>query len=172
MQTRPEGAKLEVSGGALTSKWVEGSDLEQVVEFAVSNTDETNYLTWRDHLEVTVDSESLETTTPATLLRLGPDQKMFLQVGVKNKDGVTPGTQCDAQIVATWGSSDDRKTSSSDISGKCGIGDYEATEDSLRQHENPDWFKEIKYGIFIHWGLYAAPAYGNEPGPNQDYSEW
>lgn len=166
------GATLQISGGVLTSKWLEGSDLEQVVEFAVSNTHDTNYLTWADHVEVIVESASLETTTPATLLRLGPDQKAFVQVGVKNKEGVTPGTQCDAQITATWGSSDDRKTSSHDISGKCGIGDYEATESSLSHHWNPDWFNEIKYGIFIHWGLYAAPGYGNEPGPNQDYAEW
>lgn len=93
-------------------------------------------------------------------------------MGVKNKEGVSPGTDCNAKIVATWGSPDDRKTTSREISGKCGIGDYESSEGSLGRHWNPDWFHEIKYGIFIHWGLYAAPAYGNEPGPNQDYSEW
>ncbi len=26
----------------------------------------------------------------------------------------------------------------------------------------PDWFVDAKFGIFIHWGIYSVPAYGNE----------
>ena len=33
----------------------------------------------------------------------------------------------------------------------------------------PDWFKDAKFGIFIHWGVYSVPAYGNEWYPNQMY---
>lgn len=32
----------------------------------------------------------------------------------------------------------------------------------------PEWFKDAKLGIFIHWGLYSVPAYGAP----ENYSEW
>ncbi|KAM0323248.1 hypothetical protein ACHAQA_008839 [Verticillium albo-atrum] len=164
---------LAVSGATLTSKWIEGSDLEQVIELVIANRHDTNYLDWSDTLQVTVESDSLDTTTPGQLIRLAPGQNAVVQVGVKNKAGVAPGTRCDATVVATWGQKyGDPITASQKISGPCGFGDYEASESSLAFHWNPDWFHEIKYGIFIHWGIYAAPGYGNKPGPNQDYSEW
>ena len=42
-------------------------------------------------------------------------------------------------------------------------GPYQPTWDSVRQHYHvPRWFEQAKFGIFIHWGLYAVPAYHNE----------
>jgi len=35
----------------------------------------------------------------------------------------------------------------------------------------PEWFKDAKFGIFIHWGVYAVPAFGNEWYPRQMYIE-
>ncbi|KAH7366663.1 glycoside hydrolase superfamily [Pyrenochaeta sp. MPI-SDFR-AT-0127] len=163
------GPDLVLSGATLTSKWLEGSDLEQVVELIVTNKDATNYLTWKDTLQVSVESDSLETLTPGSLIRLTPSQSAVVQVGVKNKAGIAPGTPCGATVVAKW---HQNRTSSQVFSGRCGFGDYDALESSLSSHWNPDWFHEIKYGIFIHWGIYAAPGYGNKPGRNQDYSEW
>ena len=29
-------------------------------------------------------------------------------------------------------------------------------------YRTPAWYEEAKFGIFIHWGLYAVPAFGNE----------
>lgn len=165
-------ASLKIGSPVLTSKWLEGSDYEQIVEFFITNSDGKNPLTWTDQLHVIVESSSLETTTPGTLLRLGPKQSAVVQVGVKNKAGVKAGTRCDATAVVTWGPKENPKKSSKDFSGQCGIGDYEASESSLEHHWNPDWFHEIKYGIFIHWGLYSVPAFGNRPGPKQDYAEW
>ncbi|MBN1670980.1 MAG: alpha-L-fucosidase [Kiritimatiellae bacterium] len=26
----------------------------------------------------------------------------------------------------------------------------------------PDWFRDAKFGIYFHWGLYSVPAFGNE----------
>jgi alpha-L-fucosidase len=39
---------------------------------------------------------------------------------------------------------------------------FEPTWDSLRNYQVPDWFKNAKFGIFIHWGLYSVPAFDNE----------
>jgi alpha-L-fucosidase len=36
---------------------------------------------------------------------------------------------------------------------------YQPTTESLRRHKAPQWFEDAKFGIFIHWGVYAVPAY-------------
>ena len=36
---------------------------------------------------------------------------------------------------------------------------YSATTESLRRHKAPQWFEDAKFGIFVHWGPYAVPAY-------------
>ena len=36
---------------------------------------------------------------------------------------------------------------------------YEPTLESLASHPVPQWFRDAKFGIFIHWGVYAVPAY-------------
>ncbi len=42
-------------------------------------------------------------------------------------------------------------------------GPFQQTWDSIRQnYKAPDWFSQARFGIFIHWGLYAVPAYHNE----------
>ena len=33
---------------------------------------------------------------------------------------------------------------------------------SLAQYRTPDWFRDAKFGIFLHWGVYSVPAFGNE----------
>ncbi len=40
-------------------------------------------------------------------------------------------------------------------------GPYQATWSSLSKKQVPKWFKQAKFGIFIHWGLYS-PAFNNE----------
>ncbi|TCL61184.1 alpha-L-fucosidase [Kineothrix alysoides] len=41
-------------------------------------------------------------------------------------------------------------------------GPYSPTWSSLSKYEIPQWFKDAKFGIFIHWGLYSVPAFNNE----------
>ena len=48
-------------------------------------------------------------------------------------------------------------------------GKYEATWDSLSQYEIPQWYQDAKFGIFIHWGPYCVPAFGNEWYPRRMY---
>ena len=47
---------------------------------------------------------------------------------------------------------------------------YEATWKSLHGYQCPDWFRDAKFGIFIHWGVYSVPAFGNEWYPRNMYS--
>jgi len=38
-------------------------------------------------------------------------------------------------------------------------GPYEPTTQSLRKHQVPQWYEDAKFGIFVHWGVFAVPAY-------------
>lgn len=40
---------------------------------------------------------------------------------------------------------------------------------SLSEWEVPQWYKDAKFGIFIHWGVYSVPAFGSEWYPRQMY---
>ncbi|HHW70089.1 MAG TPA: alpha-L-fucosidase, partial [Clostridiales bacterium] len=33
---------------------------------------------------------------------------------------------------------------------------------SLSDYRIPEWYRKAKFGIFIHWGIYSVPAFGNE----------
>ncbi|MCR9062694.1 MAG: alpha-L-fucosidase [Cytophagales bacterium] len=35
-------------------------------------------------------------------------------------------------------------------------------DDIAKKYETPEWFKDAKFGIFIHWGVYSVPGYGSE----------
>jgi hypothetical protein len=40
---------------------------------------------------------------------------------------------------------------------------YFADWQSLARHrEAPEWYRDAKFGIYFHWGVYSVPAYGNE----------
>ncbi len=46
---------------------------------------------------------------------------------------------------------------------------YEPTWESLKQYRAPQWYMDAKFGIFIHWGVYCVPAFGNEWYPRNMY---
>lgn len=39
--------------------------------------------------------------------------------------------------------------------------------ETLKNYRVPDWWKEAKFGIFVHWGVYSVPSYADN-----DYAEW
>lgn len=50
-------------------------------------------------------------------------------------------------------------------------GPFQPTWDSLSSYQVPDWYVDGKFGIFIHWGVYSVPAFGNEWYPRAMYEE-
>ncbi|MEX6687479.1 alpha-L-fucosidase [Danxiaibacter flavus] len=48
---------------------------------------------------------------------------------------------------------------------------YQATWESLKKYQTPDWFKDAKFGIFIHWGVYSVPAFNSEWYPRNMYQQ-
>ena len=39
---------------------------------------------------------------------------------------------------------------------------FHASWQSLAGYRTPAWFQDAKFGIFLHWGVYSVPAFGNE----------
>jgi len=50
-------------------------------------------------------------------------------------------------------------------------GPYAADWETLRRWEMPQWYKDAKFGIFIHWGVYSVPGAENEWYPRNMYQQ-
>ena len=50
-------------------------------------------------------------------------------------------------------------------------GPFQDNWESLSVYQVPPWYVDGKFGIFIHWGLYSVPAFGNEWYPRNMYIE-
>lgn len=50
-------------------------------------------------------------------------------------------------------------------------GRYKDNWASLSAHKTPEWFAQGKFGIFIHFGVYSVPAFGNEWYPRSMYDK-
>ena len=45
---------------------------------------------------------------------------------------------------------------------------YQPNWESLDKRPVPTWYKDSKFGIFIHWGVYSVPGYCSKG----NYAEW
>lgn len=45
---------------------------------------------------------------------------------------------------------------------------YEPNWESIDRRPTPRWFEDAKFGIFIHWGVYSVPSWGQKG----TYAEW
>src|SRR6185312_14186353 len=50
-------------------------------------------------------------------------------------------------------------------------GPFRPDWESLQKYEAPEWYRDAKFGVFIHWGVYSVPAFGNEWYPRLMYIE-
>jgi alpha-L-fucosidase len=48
-------------------------------------------------------------------------------------------------------------------------GPFKPEWESLSKFEAPAWYRDGKFGIFIHWGAYSVPAFGSEWYPRNMY---
>ncbi|MGD1893814.1 MAG: alpha-L-fucosidase [Cyclobacteriaceae bacterium] len=71
-------------------------------------------------------------------------------------------------MLALWGCQVDRQKQETE---KATQPAFEANWESLQQYETPEWFRDAKLGIFIHWGAYAVPVYGSEWYPRLMYMD-
>ncbi|MGA2578203.1 MAG: alpha-L-fucosidase [Bryobacteraceae bacterium] len=50
-------------------------------------------------------------------------------------------------------------------------GPFRPNWDSLKHYQLPTWYQDAKFGIFLHWGVYSVPAFGNEWYPRNMYKQ-
>lgn len=63
----------------------------------------------------------------------------------------------------------DRKEYLDEIMKAIAEGPFLDNWNSLGSYHTPEWYKKLKFGIFIHWGVYSVPAYSNEWYPRNMY---
>ena len=94
-------------------------------------------------------SLGLGTASPVGAQPMGDES-----IGRVNDDGWDMGPPASAEIVA----------------GRCAAADmpevdgpFEPTWESLAaNYRTPEWFRDAKFGLYMHWGLYSIPAHHNE----------
>ncbi|MBZ5856001.1 alpha-L-fucosidase [Flavihumibacter profundi] len=57
------------------------------------------------------------------------------------------------------------------ISGLSAQKYYQPNWESMKSYQIPDWFRDAKFGIFIHWGVYSVPSFGSEWYPRNMYDQ-
>jgi alpha-L-fucosidase len=108
---------------------------------------------------ISIDSPGVQTIFPATIhrLRAGLSARFFVGVSLSSsiKQRGSPSTA--VAVISTGGTEVSR---SAPFSITAGIPEYKDKDlESLLAHESAMWFDDAKFGIFVHWGVYAVPAF-------------
>lgn len=161
------GPLLEIQYARATQKWKEGSDKVQIVEVHVNNVGE-DFVLKHHNVEFTIESPGLEVVSKGVLKRLRPGDQAKVTIGVKNKRGVKAGASGPIKVKS---GSHGIKCADYTFDGTYGIAKFQPNYESVYSHDVPDWYEGAKFGIFIHWGVYAVPGWGNV-GSREEYAEW
>lgn len=114
-------------------------------------------------MTVSVDAPRVHTPTPVLVKRFCPGDQKNILVPVEGT-GNSPAT-----VTVKVPNHQPIRVDFPDVT--IGLREWTAAADSLVEHEAPQWYDGAKFGIFIHWGPYAVPGWGNST-PNECYSEW
>lgn len=68
---------------------------------------------------------------------------------------VVAGMPSDNQCKAAWSDVDPE-------ADELVEGPFNASTESLSEYQVPEWYRDAKFGIFIHYGIYSVPAFGDE----------
>jgi alpha-L-fucosidase len=79
----------------------------------------------------------------------------------------TAGTLTPEQIDAQWIAANskydsERKRLLTNVDRTIAAGPFRDDWQSLRAYQAPEWFRDAKFGIFIHWGVYSVAGFGSE----------
>lgn len=86
----------------------------------------------------------------------------------------TQGVKSAAEIDREWQQSvskydGERRRLLAEADRQANDGPYRPDWATLMKYQQPQWYKDAKFGIFIHWGVYAVPAAENEWYPRNMY---
>ncbi|KAI9685859.1 MAG: hypothetical protein M1822_004137 [Bathelium mastoideum] len=158
---------LEVQYARSTQMWLEGTNKTQIVEVTINNVG-TEWIRASSKVQITISAQGYTTVSPGIINRLRPGDQAIVQIGVVNTAGTAVGSFGNATVHVVG---DGVSSIPYSFNAIYGIVDYDASFDSIYAHEAPMWYKNAKYGAFIHWGVYSVPGWGNR-GNNESYAEW
>lgn len=158
------GIKLEIQQARTTNMWLDGTDKTQIVQVVINNVGD-RWIYANDSVQVTITAPGLKTVQAGVVHRLRPGDQAKVQVGVVNTNGVAAGTKGLAHVTVSGNGCH----ASSTFDATYGITSYEDSYESIYNHEAPSWYSNAKYGIFIHWGVYSVPGWGNVGSAGKSY---
>ena len=110
---------------------------------------------------------------PALALLAAP---MVFAQSTASSDPLAPtlGVKSAAEIDREWQQSvskydAERNRLIAEADRQANDGPYRPDWATLMKYQQPQWYKDAKFGIFIHWGVYAVPAAENEWYPRNMY---
>ncbi|PVF93523.1 glycoside hydrolase [Serendipita vermifera] len=168
---------LTVKNLRLTTRHVEDGPQQgdRVVEVTLSNmlaySRDTNlleggFITGRYSIHIT--GPGVVTTLPGKITRLMPGDDARLDVGVTISQSTSKSLASIPVHVEIRREKDPLVIRSEEWKMDILPEEYEATSESLARHETPSWWRNSKFGIFIHWGIYSVPGWV----PKGYYEEW
>lgn len=90
-------------------------------------------------VEISISAPGIKTCDPGYIKRLRPGDQKKVNVGITGAGNGTASVMMKGSLNRTF--------SVENVS--FGLQNYSSALDSLSKHENPDWFHESKYGIFL-----------------------
>ncbi len=68
---------------------------------------------------------------------------------------------CAVMVSASVNAQQTYQVPVSEVQEKMQTGEYEPTWESLRQYQVPEWFRDVKFGIWAHWGAQCVEGSGD-----------
>jgi alpha-L-fucosidase len=142
-----------------TQKWVDyGDTRSQIVEVLINNAG--SQCVHGKGLAVAIGGNDVMTLAPRRIKRLCPGDQKSVRVPV------TGAGKQSVNVTITY-----QNTTTAHRFNDLELGLENWTATNLAAHESPKWFDDAKFGIFIHWGPYSVPSWGNST-PYESYAEW
>ncbi|KAF2013578.1 glycoside hydrolase family 29 protein [Aaosphaeria arxii CBS 175.79] len=152
-------AGIGVQSARPTQKWSE--DGSQLVEVILNNSgDECVH---GEGLSIEITGQGVETVEAGYIKRLCPGDQKRVTVAISGSGAK------DLEVIVSQRDEKIHSRSFKDV--QIGLTKWTTDHQNLARHESPEWFDNSKFGIFIHWGVYSVPGWGNST-PYESYAEW
>ncbi|EED13906.1 alpha-L-fucosidase, putative [Talaromyces stipitatus ATCC 10500] len=151
-------ASAQVQNVRPTQKWT--AEGNQVVEVTINNSG-LDCISG-DGLNISISMPGVQTLEPGNIRRLCPGDQKRVDVGVNG----TGNGKVDILLSHSRFSVQQEFTNVS-----IGLTKWTSDLSNLARHESPQWYDDAKFGLFIHWGPYSVPGWGNST-PYESYAEW
>src|ERR1700692_2985008 len=111
---------------------------------------------------------------PALCLSLFVAARAVFAQGSADPLAPTRDTKSAVEIDREWQQSvakydGERKRLLAEAEKQAKDGPYQPDLGSLMKYQQPQWYKDAKFGIFIHWGVYSVAAAESEWYPRNMY---